>query len=102
MVRATSLAVPTANTSGTINDRSRPVSSIIRITVEIGPWVVAARTAAAPSTANSPGGTPGQNQDQACPSAAPSIAPTVRDGVNKAPGAPLRTHSTVATGLSAS
>jgi hypothetical protein len=33
-------------------------------TAEIGPCVVAASTAAAPSTANIPGGTPGQNNDQ--------------------------------------
>src|SRR6202042_1427697 len=102
MVRATSVAVPTASNNGTIKDRSRPVSSIIRTTVEIGPCVVAARTAAAPSTANSPEGTPGQNQDQACPSTAPSNAPTVREGVNKPPGAPLRTHNTVAKVRSAS
>ena len=92
----------TANNSGKMNDRYRPVSSIISTTVEMGPWVVAARTAAAPTMANSPGGTPGQNQDQACPSTAPSNAPTVREGVNKPPGAPLRTHSTVAAGFSAS
>src|SRR5579872_3027171 len=100
MVRATSVAVATASNSGTINDRSRPVSSIISTTVEIGPCVVAARTAAAPSTANIPGGTPGQNQDQTCPSSAPKSAPTVKEGVNKPPGAPLRTHSTVAAGFS--
>ena len=83
MVRATRVAVATAGTRGTMNDLSRPVSSIIKTTVEIGPCVVAARTAAAPSTANSPGGTPGQNQDQAWPSTAPSNAPTVSEGVNK-------------------
>jgi len=53
MVRATRVAVPTASNSGTINDLSRPVSSIISTTVEMGPCVVAAKTAAAPSTANS-------------------------------------------------
>jgi len=83
MVRATRVAVATASNSGTMNDRSRPVSSIIDTTVEIWPYAVAARTAAAPSTANNPGGTPGQNQDHACPSTAPSNAPAVREGVNK-------------------
>src|ERR1700722_13420375 len=102
MVRATSVAVATASNIGTMNDRSRPVSSIISTTVEIGPWVVAASTAAAPSTANSPGGTPGQNQDQAWPSTAPSNAPTVSEGVNNPPGAPLRTQSTVAAGFNTS
>src|ERR1700722_15782414 len=102
MVRATSVAVATASNIGTMNDRSRPVSSIISTTVEIGPCVVSASTAAAPSTANSPGGTPGQNQDQACPSTPPSNAPTVREGVNRPPGAPLRTESTVAVGFSTS
>src|ERR1035441_8184582 len=102
MVRATRVAVATTSNSGRMNDRSRPVSSIIRITVEMGPCVVAARTAAAPSTAKSPGGTPGQRQDQACPSTAPSDAPTVREGVNKPPGAPVRMHSTVAAGFSTS
>src|ERR1700722_7761545 len=102
IVRATSVAVPTASNNGTMNDRSRPVNSIIRTTVEIGPWVVAARTAAAPSTANSPGGTPGQNQHQTWPNTPPSKAPTVREGVKSPPGAPLRTQRTVARGLSAS
>src|ERR1017187_4156156 len=95
MVRATMVAVATASNNGKINDRSLPVSSIIRITVEMGPCVVAARTAAAPSTAKSPGGTPGQSQDQACPSTAPSDAPTVREGVNKPPGAPVRNEGHV-------
>jgi hypothetical protein len=101
-VRATIVAVATTSNRGRINDRSRPVSSIINMTVEMGPCVVAARTAAAPSTAKSPGGTPGQNQDQACPKTAPSIAPTVRVGVNKPPGVPLRMHSMVASGFSTS
>jgi hypothetical protein len=48
MVRATRVAVATASSNGTMKDRSRPVSSIISTTVEIGPCVVAARTAAAP------------------------------------------------------
>jgi hypothetical protein len=47
MVLAMSVAVATLSSSGTINDRSRPVSSIIRTTAESGPCVVAARTAAA-------------------------------------------------------
>src|SRR6185312_16799741 len=98
MVRATSVALATASNNGTINDRSRPVSSINSTTVEMGPWVVAARTAAAPSTANRPGGTPGQNQDQACPRRAPSSAPTVNVEVNNPTGAPLRIQSTTAAG----
>src|ERR1019366_473371 len=102
MVRATRVAVATASNNGTINERSRSVSSIISTTVEIGPWVVAASTAAAPSTANNPGGTPGQTQDQACAKTAPSNAPTVKEGVNRPPGAPQRTHNIVAAGLSAS
>src|SRR5665213_1762149 len=102
MVRATKVAVATASSIGRIKERSRPVSSIISTAVEMGPWVVAARTAAAPSKANNPGGTPGQNQDHACPSTAPSKAPTVSDGVNKPPGAPLLTHSMVAAGFSRS
>src|SRR5258708_27244869 len=99
MVRATKVAVATASNIGRMKERSRPVSSIISTTVEMGPCVVAARTAAAPSRANNPGGTPGQNQDQPCPSTAPSKAPTVKEGVNNPPGAPLLTHSTVAAGL---
>src|ERR1700677_2752752 len=99
MVLATRVAAPTASSSGTIKDRSRPVSSIISTTVEIGPCVVAASTADAPRTAKRQGGTPGQNQDQAYPSKAPSNAPTVREGVNNPPGAPLRTQSTVAVGF---
>src|SRR5277367_446565 len=102
MVRATSVAVATASNRGTINDRSRPVSSIISTTVEMGPWVVAARTAAAPSTANKPGGTPGQNNDQTCPNIAPSNAPSVSEGVNNPPGAPQPTHSTVVAGFNTS
>src|ERR1022692_827933 len=102
MVRARSVAVATSSNTGRMNDRSRPVSSITSTTVEMGPWVVAARSAAAPSMANSPGGMPGQSQDQACPSTPPSNAPTVREGVNKPPGAPVRTQSTVAAGFSTS
>jgi len=88
----------TANNSGTMNERSRPVSSIISTTAEIGPCVVAASTAAAPITANSPGGTPGQSHDQAYPSEAPSNAPNASDGVNNPPGAPLPRHKMVAVG----
>jgi hypothetical protein len=56
-VRATRVAVSTANSSGKMKDRSRPVSSIVNSTAEMGPWVVAANTAAARTTANKPGGT---------------------------------------------
>ncbi len=35
--RATSVAVETASSIGTMNDRSRPVSSIIKTTAEMGP-----------------------------------------------------------------
>src|SRR6202789_4704212 len=102
MLRATIVAAATATSSGTINDRSRPVSSIINTTVEIGPCVVAARTAPAPSRANNPAGVPGHNQDHAWPSTPPSRAPTVSEGVNKPPGAPTPTQRIVIAGLSTS
>ena len=85
-----------------MNDRSRPVISINNTTVEIGPCVVAASNAPAPSNANIPGGTPGQNADHTCPSNPPNNAPTVSDGVNNPPGAPHFTDITVATGRSTS
>jgi hypothetical protein len=75
MVRATRVAVATANSNGMINDRSRLVSSVMSTTVEIGPWVVAARTAAAPSTANNPGGHTGPEPGPCMP---PSAAPSRR------------------------
>lgn len=62
----------TAKSSGRTKDRSRPVSSIISTTADIGPCVVAANTAAAPTTANRPGGTPGQILDHASPRTPPS------------------------------
>lgn len=49
MVRATRVALATTSKSGTINDRSLPVNSIMRTTVEIGPCVLAARTAPHPA-----------------------------------------------------
>ncbi len=55
IVRETSVAVATARSSGTMKDRSRPVSSIMSTTAEMGPRVVAASTAAAPTTPNNPG-----------------------------------------------
>jgi hypothetical protein len=48
MVRDTRVAVATARISGTMKERTRPVSSsIISTTAEIGPCVVAASTAPA-------------------------------------------------------
>ena len=65
MVREVSVAVTTATSIGRMKERSRPVSSIIRITVETGPCVVAANTAAAPSNAKKPGGNAGPDQGPA-------------------------------------
>ena len=59
MVRATKVATATATSKGTMKARSRPVISIIRTAAEIGPCVVAASTAPAPTIAKSPGGAPG-------------------------------------------
>src|SRR5665213_332151 len=87
------------STRGTMKERSRPVSSIIRTIVEIGPCVDAAKTAPAPRRAKSPAGTPGQNHDHPYPRTPPSIAPAVREAVNSPPGAPQRTLPTVAAGF---
>ncbi len=75
MLRATKVAVATASSRGTMNDRSRPVSSIISTTAEIGPCVAAASTEAAPTIAYRPSGAPGHSHAQACPSNPPSSPP---------------------------
>jgi hypothetical protein len=61
IIRETGAAMTTANNTGTMKDRSRLVSSMISTTAEIGPHVVAARTAPAPTAAVSAGGQKGPN-----------------------------------------
>ena len=99
MVRATNVAVETPASKGRMIDRSRPVNSMSRTIVEIGPWVVAARTDPAPTSAQSPIDVPGQNHCDMFPSTVPNNAPTVNDGVNNPPGAPVLTQVTVAAGF---
>src|SRR5580658_9435368 len=86
IVRETKVAVITASSSGAMNDRSRPVSSIMSTTAEMGPCVVAASTAPALRTAGNPRGTPGQSRVPAKPSTAPSNAPRVKVGGEETTG----------------
>ena len=99
-MRATTVAVTTANSIGKMKERSRLVSSMTSTTEDMGPWVVAASNAAAPTIANIPSGTPGHTKDQAAPRAPPSSAPVASEGVNSPPGTPLPKHSIVAKGFS--
>ena len=64
--------------SGKMKDLSLPVSSNIRTTAEIGPCVVADKTAQAPSNAKNPIGTPGQSVVQG-PYVAETIPVTVEE-----------------------
>lgn len=73
MERAISVEIPAIRIRGITKDRSLPVSSMTRTTAETGPWVVADKTAPAPSSAKNPAGTPGQTVLQACPRAAQGV-----------------------------
>ena len=55
MLREINVAITMEGDSGKINDRSLPVSSIIKTMAEIGPWVVAANTAPAHRGVNTMG-----------------------------------------------
>ena len=86
---------------GRAKARAWPVSSIISTSDEIGPCVVAASIAPAPSSANRPISPPGMNPEPETRRALRrSSAPAASEGVNRPPGAPLAAEATVASGRS--